>query len=85
MKPFDEHGAFRPVKQGGELRRRARESLGLTRTQCGAVAFVQRFNSALGLNVHFHAAVLDGVYAANADGHPGFHDGSSPLHLKGND
>jgi hypothetical protein len=58
----------------GDLRRRARESFGLTRTQCGAVTFVQRFNSALGLNVHFHAAVLDGVYAANADGNPEFHE-----------
>ncbi len=32
-----------------ELRRRARELLGLKRSQCGAVTFVQRFNSALGL------------------------------------
>jgi hypothetical protein len=58
----------------GDLRRRARESFGLTGTQCGAVTFVQRFNSALGLNVHFHAAVLDGVYAANADGNPAFQE-----------
>jgi ribosomal protein S27E len=35
----------------GELRRRARELLGLKRSQCGAVAFVQRFNSALGLKM----------------------------------
>ena len=37
-----------------ELSRRARELLGLKRSQCGAVTFVQRFNSALGLNIHFH-------------------------------
>jgi hypothetical protein len=36
----------------GELRRRAREAFGLKRTQCGAVTFVQRFNSALGLKKH---------------------------------
>ena len=38
-----------------ELRRRARTLLGLNRSQCGAVTFVQRFNPALGLNVHFHS------------------------------
>jgi hypothetical protein len=57
-----------------ELRRRAGELLGLKRSQCGAVAFVQRFNSALGLNVHFHLIGLDGVYAAGADGAPEFHE-----------
>lgn len=34
-----------------ELRRRAGELLGLKRSQCGAVTFVQRLSSALGLNV----------------------------------
>lgn len=33
----------------GELRRRARESLGLRSSQCGAVTFVQRFGGALNL------------------------------------
>ncbi len=28
----------------------------------GAVNFIQRFDSALRLNVHFHALVLDGVF-----------------------
>lgn len=56
----------------GGLRRRARESLTLQHTQCGAVTFVQRFNSALGLNVHFHAIVFDGVYSAATDGRPEF-------------
>ena len=58
----------------GELRRRARESLGLKRAQCGAVTFVQRFNSGLGLNLHFHMAAIDGVYAANSEGQPEFHE-----------
>ena len=35
---------------------------------------MQRFNSALGLNVHFHLIGLDGVYAANLDGAPEFHE-----------
>src|SRR5438128_7202584 len=57
-----------------ELSRRARELLGLKRSQCGAVTFVQRFNSALGLNIHFHLIGLDGVYAAGPDGAPEFHE-----------
>ena len=58
----------------GELRRRAGKSLGLNRTQCGAVTFVQRFNSGLGLNLHFHMAAIDGVYAAGSEGQPEFHE-----------
>jgi hypothetical protein len=34
--------------------------------QCGAVTLIQRFGSALNLNVHFHMLWLDGVYEANA-------------------
>ncbi|PWV67603.1 putative transposase, partial [Halomonas sp. A11-A] len=30
--------------------------------QCGAVTLIQRFGSALNLNVHFHMLWLDGVY-----------------------
>ena len=33
--------------------------------RCGAVTLIQRFGSALNLNVHFHMLWLDGVYAAN--------------------
>jgi hypothetical protein len=45
------------------LRRRANEHWGSSRGQCGAVTFIQRFGSALNLNVHFHTLALDGVYA----------------------
>ena len=40
---------------------------GLTRksAQCGAVTLIQRFGSALNLNLHFHMLFLDGVYAKN--------------------
>jgi hypothetical protein len=49
------------------LRRRARKQWGVTRGQCGAVTFVQRFGDALNLNVHFHSLLLDGVYASEHD------------------
>jgi hypothetical protein len=55
----------------GFYRRLARD-YGIDQSQCGAVAFVQRFNSALGLNVHFHVAAIDGVYAPGRDGRPEF-------------
>jgi hypothetical protein len=48
--------------QFAELRRRARDHWGRARGQCGAVTFIQRFGSALNLNVHFHTLALDGVY-----------------------
>jgi hypothetical protein len=44
------------------LRRRARAQWGVSRGFCGAVTFVQRFGSALNLNLHFHSLTLDGVY-----------------------
>ena len=46
----------------GELRRRARRHWGLRAEQCGAVTFIQRFGSALNLNLHFHTLALDGAY-----------------------
>src|SRR5882672_7046677 len=42
-------------------------------SQCGAVTFVQRFNDALNLAPHFHSLVIDGVYAADENGKPEFH------------
>ena len=46
------------------LVRRAREFGAIRNAQCGAVTFIQRFGSALNLNLHLHALVFDGVYAA---------------------
>jgi hypothetical protein len=37
------------------------ESAGIARGRSGAVIVAQRFGSALNLNLHFHALVLDGV------------------------
>jgi hypothetical protein len=50
----------------GHLIRKA----GLTRASAltGAVTLIQRFGSALNLNVHFHLLVLDGVYRRDGEG-----------------
>jgi len=50
----------------GHLIRKA----GLTRNTAatGAVTLIQRFGSALNLNVHFHLLVLDGVYRREGEG-----------------
>ncbi len=57
-----------------ELRRRARNHWNLRLEQCGAVTFVQRFGSAMNLNLHFHTLALDGVfpYALSRDREPRF-------------
>jgi hypothetical protein len=45
----------------GWLRRRARRT-GVRDGQPGAVTLVQRFGSAVNLNLHYHTLALDGVY-----------------------
>jgi len=58
------------------LRHRAKRLLGLDsvkQAHTGAVTFVQRFDSALRLNVHPHTLALDGVYVRDADGQLVFH------------
>ena len=54
------------------LTRRAREFGATEQAQSGAVTFIQRFDSALGLNLHLHMLVIDGVYAADKEGRPHF-------------
>jgi len=49
-------------------RERAKAVLGLAEAEAGAVTVIQRFGSALNLNVHYHALVLDGVYARDTGG-----------------
>ena len=39
-----------------------------TTAQTGAVTLIQRFGSALNLNIHFHMLFLDGVYIDRSDG-----------------
>ena len=53
------------------LRRRAKTLLGLRSVDdahTGAVTFVQRYDSALRLNVHAHTLALDGVYVRDGPG-----------------
>ena len=38
--------------------------------QTGAVTLIQRFGSALNLNIHFHMLFLDGVYTSGPNGRP---------------
>jgi len=52
--------------------RQAREFGATEKPQCGGVTFIQRFDSALALNLHLHMVAIDGVYAADQDGHPRF-------------
>ena len=56
----------------GFLERRARRA-GFPDARGGAVVHAQRFGSALNLNLHFHALVLDGVFVDHA-GTPVFHE-----------
>ena len=53
---------------------------GLTRVSgaTGAVTLVQRFGSALNLNVHFHMLFLDGVYLTNGADPPVFRPVTAP-------
>jgi ribosomal protein S27E len=50
-----------------ELRRRAGKQWEARAEQCGAVTFIQRFGSALNLNLHFHTLALDGAYTYSAN------------------
>ena len=58
-------------------RRRARAA-GVARPLCGSITFVQRFGSALNLNVHFHARLPDGVFSVDADGALDCHELAAP-------
>jgi len=50
------------------LIRRASKFGAVQKGQCGAVTFIQRFGSALNLNLHPTHSAIDGVYAADDDG-----------------
>ena len=54
------------------LIRRAREFGAERKPQCGAVSFIQRFDSALRLNLHIHMLAFDGIYAADENDRPQF-------------
>ena len=44
----------------------------------GAVTLIQRFGSALNLNIHFHLLVIDGAYLLREDAPPLFHRTKAP-------
>ncbi|PRQ08353.1 transposase zinc-binding domain-containing protein [Enhygromyxa salina] len=63
------------------LRRRAKAQLGLRSVDdalFGAVTFIQRGDSSLRLNVHFHCLVIDGVYVRDERGALRFHELGAP-------
>jgi len=60
------------------IRRRARK-LGLSGVlKTGGVTVIQRFSSALDLNVHFHTLMLDGIYSFAPGRAPMFHPVPAP-------
>jgi hypothetical protein len=62
------------VRAVSGLYERTAARAGVPRPRAGAVAFVQRFDSGLRLNVHFHVLWLDGVYGWEPGrGRPEFH------------
>ena len=44
----------------------------------GAVTLIQRFGSALNLNLHFHALFIDGVFSPKSNGELRFHRVNAP-------
>jgi hypothetical protein len=56
------------------------QKAGFTRktAQTGAVTLIQRFGSALNLNVHFHMLFLDGIYTENKFGKTRFQRTNAP-------
>lgn len=53
--------------------RRCARRQGVKDPLCGAVTMIQRFGSALNLNLHFHTLVPDGAFHEDADGQMLFH------------
>src|SRR5450432_4920931 len=60
------------------LRQRARRQSVMGAVKTGAVTVIQRFNSALGANPHFHTLFLDGVYTFPVGRAPVFHPTPGP-------
>ena len=60
------------------LRQRARRQGVVGAIKTGAVTVIQRFNSALGANPHFHTLFADGVYSFPVGRAPVFHPTPAP-------
>jgi len=61
------------------LRQRSRRQGVVGALKTGAVTVIQRFNSALGANPHFHTLFLDGVYTLPVGRAPVFHPTPAPI------
>jgi hypothetical protein len=61
-----------------EIARAQRRRADVPGAQHGALNFIQRFGGSLNLNLHFHAIVLDGVFAPNRKGRLAFHETGAP-------
>ncbi len=53
--------------------RRCARRPGIAQPLCGAVTCIQRFGSALNINLHFPTLTPDGVFSENSDGNVQFH------------
>lgn len=70
--------AREPELLTGVVERALDELLGWYGPRGGAITVIQRFGSALNLNVHFHILALDGHYERSADGRPEFRRARPP-------
>ncbi|MDB3935740.1 transposase [Granulosicoccus sp.] len=50
----------------------------VTEAHTGAVTLIQRFGSALNLNLHFHVLFIDGVFSPKSNGELRFHRVNAP-------
>jgi len=50
----------------------------ISQAHTGAVTLIQRFGSALNLNLHFHVLFIDGVFSPNSNGQLRFHRVNAP-------
>ena len=71
--PLRRHIAAHLIRKAGGSRRNA---------DTGAVTLIQRFGSALNLNIHFHMLFLDGVYVERAEGAVRFRSVGAPTHAE---
>ena len=50
----------------------------ISQAHTGAVTLIQRFGSALNLNLHFHVLFIDGVFSPKSNGDLRFHRVNAP-------
>jgi hypothetical protein len=50
----------------------------ISQAHTGAVTLIQRFGSALNLNLHFHVLLIDGVFLPKSNGDLRFHRVNAP-------